>query len=168
MSSAEPIREKPRSLDGVNRSAKRQRMARKAQFSRKEAVQPGPVEKPSPKVKVPSEVMPTEIVPVVPVDINAATAGDTEAASADAPKEPSSTENLESQDLTKTAPIKQKQQKGQKGQKGQNQKGKKGGKGGNSAALSAKQDGHSLWRGDELVKGWGDLVPAPMQASAVE
>jgi hypothetical protein len=140
-------------------------MARKAQFSRKEAVQPGPVEKPVQNAKDTSDTLSTGLVPVIPVDANAVPIGEAETASADPPKESSSTGNLESQELPQGVTTKQKQQKGQKGQ---NQKGKKGGKGGNSAALSAKQDGHSLWRGDELVKGWGDLVPAPMQASAVE
>jgi hypothetical protein len=51
--------------------------------------------------------------------------------------------------------VKQRQQKVPK------QKGQKGGKGGNVASQPVKQNGHLVWRGDDLVAGWGDPVPPP-------
>ena len=53
------------------------------------------------------------------------------------------------------APVKQRQQKVPK------QKGQKGSKGGNVASQPVKQNGHLVWRGDDLVTGWGDPVAPP-------
>lgn len=154
-----------RPLDGVNRSAKRQRLSRRAQFSRKEAVQPGLDEKPTSNVKEPGEILPASLASTISVEPTAVQEHNTENLSADAPNEPASIPNLESHDPPQNPRAKQKQQKGQKGQ---NQKGKKGGKSGNSEPQPTKKDGHLLWLGDELVKGWGDPIHTAIPASAVE
>ncbi|GHJ85353.1 hypothetical protein NliqN6_1755 [Naganishia liquefaciens] len=130
-------------LDGVNRLAKRQKLSRRAQFSRKEAVQAEMIKRPP----ITSTASPSIALDDV-ADANRTC--DVEDPSAKVSDMPSSVIDLQPQIPPTDVPQKQKQQKGQKGQK---QKGRNAGRGN-----QAKQEGHSLWRGDELVVGWGDPV----------
>lgn len=144
-----------RPLDGANRVVKRQKLSRQPQFSRKEAVQAGFI-----KETVAIGTASTSTGLGMAADTNSTR--DRDVSSVEVTGTPSSTIEVGSDNLPMAAPPKQKQQKGQKGQK-QKSKNSKGGHSGGPA----KQDGHLLWRGDELVVRWGDPVhlaaspPAP-------
>jgi hypothetical protein len=142
-------------LDGINRAAKRRKLSKKPQFWRKEAVVPAP----SPmETTVGPERGASRGSKQVDDPDTAAVTPSADAAPAVMIPEVNGNPSLEEEGANnalpdvQVAPAKQRQQKGQK------QKGQKGGKGGNASAQPVKQNGHLVWRGEELVTGWGDPV----------
>ncbi|KAI5452011.1 hypothetical protein NCC49_001307 [Naganishia albida] len=151
-------------LDGINRSAKRRKLSKKPQFWRKEAALPAPptsvetsgapekdIERTTKQADKCNTVVNPPVISAPPVLTS----------------EVSRTASLEEEGAhdallaAQVAPAKTKQLKGQK------QKGQKGGKGGIAAAPLVKQDGHLVWRGEELVTGWGDPVSVQAQIAAL-
>ena len=151
-----------RPLDGVNRVRKRRKLSRPPQFSRREAVRAGLIK----------ETVAIGTASTATGNDNSAgtnSTRDNDVPSVEVTETPPSTVEIGLDNLPIAARPNQKQQKGQKGQKGQTgqkQKGKNS-KGGHYGG-PAKQDGHLLWRGDELVVGWGDPIhsAAPSPAPA--
>lgn len=149
-------------LEGVNRAAKRRKLSKKPQFWRKEAVVPAPLS--MEKTFRPETVASWKARQLDDPDTAAVTPSAGAAPAMTIP-EGNGNPSLEEEGANdarpdaEVAPAKQRQQKGQK------QKGQKGGKGANAASQPVKQDGHLVWRGEELVTGWGDPVAVQQQGT---
>lgn len=142
-------------LDGINRSAKRRKLSKKPQFWRKEATLAPPLAETSfaPGKNISSKAKQD--------DGSGATVVSPPMAAGPAVSIPEEQGNapLEEENANDALPGRHVAPAKPRPQKVQKQKGQKGGKGGNMASQPVKQNGHLVWRGEDLVTGWGDPVP---------